>query len=721
MKKKLSSILLLSLCLIFILSAIPVSAKVPYQTYSYEQMGPVESPDAYVPERVLSAKSLMDSLENPGNEDSLYRYGDLKETFAFSQLADVFVDAQQWLYISDKVANRVMICDENYNLKYIVSTFINDQGIADSLEAPEGLFVTDTEIFVADSANSRIVIFDKVGNFKEIVPEPASEVMPEGNIYTPIAVAADKAGRIYVVSRTTNYGVISLNRDGSFNGFLGAQKTTPNLWQYFWRIFQTPEQIAATIKNVPTEYNNIAIDDGGFIYVTSSSIDPGSQAAANFSKDGRYSPVKKLNPNGTDVMRRTGFYGPSGEIRTMDLGVSKIKDVALGPNGMWSIIDDVRSRIYTYDQDGNNLFNFGDIGKLVGNIQKIAAVEYQGTNILAVDATENSIVIYKRTNYGALLDEALRNTLENKYQNAVNYFINILQMNNNYTQAYVGIGKSKMMSGEYTQAMSYFKYGYDRASYSEAYGEARKEWIEKYVYVIPVILIVVLFLISRFFKFANKVNKKGQVMKEKRTLLEEFLYAFHVIFHPFDGFWDLKHEKRGSFKGAILILGITILAFIYNTIGTGYLFGAHTANINYFMQINFVLMPVLLWTSANWGLTTLFDGEGSYKDVFVTTCYSLTPLPMLMIPSAMLKNVVTIEEAGLLDMVMTIAIVWMVMLLFFGTMVIHDYSLFKNMVTWAVTILGVAFIVFVVALFGLLVTQIVKLFVGIYVELSLRV
>ena len=240
MKTKLSKVLLLSLCLIFIAGIVPVSAKVPYGTYTNEKIGVMESPHAYVPERVLSAKSIIATLDNPGNGNAKYQYQDQAETFAFNQLADIFVDDLGWVYIADKGGDKVVICNENYELKYIITTFVNDQGVADSLDEPSGLFVNETEIFIADTANKRIVVFDKVGNFKEIISEPSSEAMPEDSVYTPVAVAVDKADRIYVISSTTHYGVISLNRDGSFNAFLGAQKTTPNLLQYFWRAFQTP-------------------------------------------------------------------------------------------------------------------------------------------------------------------------------------------------------------------------------------------------------------------------------------------------------------------------------------------------------------------------------------------------------------------------------------------------------------------------------------------------
>ena len=31
------------------------------------------------------------------------------------------------------------------------------------------------------------------------------------------------------------------------------------------------------------------------------------------------------------------------------------------------------------------------------------------------------------------------------------------------------------------------------------------------------------------------------------------------MFHPFDGFWDLKHEHRGSVKAAMVLLAMLVL------------------------------------------------------------------------------------------------------------------------------------------------------------------
>ena len=726
MNSKITKVLLVGLVLVMLIGTISASAITPYTTYTYGIDGyMMRSPDAYTPVKVINTDTLLASIDEDGgaseNAKQLYY-----KTGIFNGLTmpkDIFVDELGHLYIANTDSNQIVVTDEEFNLRLVIGSFTNKSGVPDSLKSPSGLFVNETEIYVADTGNSRIVIFDKLGNFVDIVPEPASEVLPANHVYTPVGVSVDKAGRVYVVSSTTNYGVISLNRDGSFNGFIGPQKVTYSALDYFLRLFKTAEQIAASEQNVSTEFNNICIDKDGFIYVTTNSIAEESISATD--KSGKYAPVKKLNPNGTDVMHRNGFFAPIGEVdmsstNASSSGPSSIVDVALGPNNTWSIIDQKRSRVFTYDSAGNLLFAFGDKGNQLGNIQNLVSIDYQGTNMLLLDRASNSITIYKRTGYGDLLNSAIKNIEDKQYEQAKNYYVAILQRNNNYDAAYVGIADSLYRDGKFLDAMKYYKYAYNTEDYSKAYQSYRKEWMEKNLWIVPLVLGVAIFAVMKFFKYANKVNKAGQKEKDHRTFGEEILYGFYIIFHPFDGFWDLKHEKRGSVRGAIFWLVVTSLTFVYQSVGKGYLSNPTGNTTSFFMAAVSILSPVLLWVIANWCITTLFEGEGSLKDVFIATCYSLVPLPLLIIPSVMVSNVLTLTELELVTMIESFAFIWLGMLIFFGMMVTHDYSLGKNVITSIVAIVGVAFIIFLAGLFSTLVVKVLAFFNQIYIELSQR-
>lgn len=738
MKFKTVKTLLIVALLFVMIGSLSVGAAVPYTTYTYSRGGRLlECPAAYVPVTVINGKSLQYSLSAEGGAGANAK---LLYTSAFSATdgtaielsnpADVFVDDLNHVYISDSGNNRIVVTDENYNVRLVISTFMNNFGVPDGLSDPNGLFVTESEIFVADKGNSRIVVFDKLGNFVDIVPEPASEVMPENHVYTPVAVAVDSAGRIYVVSSTTNYGILSLNRDGSFNGFVGAQKVTYNAFEYFWRMFQTEKQIAASATYVPTEYNNISIDADDFVFVTTASIDENQVTAAIRSKAADYATVKKLNPNGSDVMRRKGFFAPMGEVDFLNMargnarttGPSTVVDVAVGENGSWSLIDNKRSKVFTYDSDGNLLYAFGDFGDNVGNIQNLVAIDYQGTNILLLDKTLGTVTVYKRTDYGDLLAAAIQNNMDQNYSKAVNYYTRILQRNNNYDTAYIGIGQSLYREGRYVEAMQYYRYASDTENYSEAYQLYRKQWIEDHLWIFLIVLVVLIVGVVKFFGWAAKYNKKNTKDKEKRGFWEEVMYGFHIILHPFDGFWDLKHERRGSVRGAVFWMLIAALTFVYRAVGRGYLARGVVdgGTGSYIAAAMSIVLPVFLVAVANWCLTTLFDGEGSFKDVFIAASYSLVPLVILQIPCIALSNVLTLAEMDIVNMITSIAWVWVALLAFFGIMVTHDYTLGKNFITVIGTIIMVAVIMFVAVLFFGLITKIYSFGFNIYVEMSNR-
>lgn len=684
--------------LMLVTSVLPVFAASSYQTYTYTTFGiSAPSPDAYTPYKTYHAKDIGLAGANLDN------------------LTDIEVDDKNNVYLADPGNNRILILDPYLQYKSAIQTFVNEEGIRDKLAEPNGVFVTAEKIFVADTNNSRIVVFDRNGSFLYQLREPQSTVFPTGSIYKPIAIAVDNAERIYVVSSTTYMGVIVLDSQGEFQNFIGSQTVSVSALELMWRSFMSAKQRALTKKNVSTEYNNITIDEDGFVYVTTSSIKEESQYTS-IRGDTTYAPVKKLNASGTDVMTHNGFFGPYGEVATNaigrstnETGVSRVVDAAVGPEGTWSLIDDKRSRVYTYDDSGNLLFAFGAKGQMLGNLSTVSGITYQDSKILLLDKSDASITVFNRTEYGDVLISALQHNNDRQYDLAVSDWETILQYNNNFDTAYIGIGQSYFRSGNWSKAMEYFDFAADTDNYNNAFKMWRQEWISKYALVIPVVIIVFFVLLAKYFKWAGKVNKAATLKRGRRTYKEELLYSAHLIFHPFDGFWDLKHENRGSVRGALTFIGLTIVSFCFKYAG-----------INVFYEIIGVMLPIMLFVTANWCLTTLFEGEGSFKDIFVATGYAVAPLPFMTILSTALANVLTAEESGILTMINNIAYVWVGILLFFGVMITHDYQLGKNILTIIGTIVGMIVIVFLVALFGTLIGKIISFISNIITELSFR-
>ena len=740
--KKVTSIIALIFAFVMVL-ALPISASAPYQTYTYSIEGTaLYSPDAYTPTKNIDSAymGLTDKTVMSKHYPGLAGKELEAKAVAISNPSDIEVDDEGNVYIADTDNNRIVVLDRYYKLKFIIDTFINEQGVPDQLDAPQGVFITSDRvegeefhpgrIFVCDTNQNRIVTFDRNGGFMRVIPQPESELFDDGAVYKPVAVAVDKYDRLYVVSSTTYQGIIVMTDTGEFTGFIGAQKVSIGAWDRIWRRFQTDEQRALSETYVSTEFNNIALA-GEFIYVTTSSVDESKvlSSITSKSKSGDYAPVKMLNAAGTEIMARNGFFPPSGEVDNTKnqpsdtiFGASTVVDVAVGPEDTWSIIDQKRSKVFTYDTQGNLLFAFGDTGRQLGNISSkgLAGIVYQGDAMLLLDKTAKSFTVYQRTEYGDILIKALENQNNRLYDQAIDDWMEILKRNSNFDAAYIGIGNALYRSGKYEEAIDYYQAAYDTANYSKAYKEIRKEWISKYIILIPIFVVAVCLGCSLFLKYAKKVNKRVATSGQKRTYGQELLYAFHLIFHPFDGFWDLKHEKRGSVRAGATILVITILTFYYQAIGRGYILNPQGKYSSLFAVILSVTLPLALWIVANWCLTTLFDGEGSFKDIFIASTYSLLPVVLIFIPTTIASNVLISEEANILSVINTVGFIWVGILLFFGMMVTHDYSMGKNIGTTLGTLLGMVCIMFIALLFSTLLGKLVSFVTNIVTEIQFR-
>jgi tetratricopeptide (TPR) repeat protein len=584
-------------------------------------------------------------------------------------------------------------------------------------------------IWVCDTGSNRIVVFDEFGNFQRIVEEPESSLFDQDSVYKPVAMAVDAHNRLYVVSSTTYQGVIVMTDEGEFTGFIGAQAVQMSAWEIIWRRFQTKEQREASEQKVSTEFNNISINKNkGLVYVTTSTIEESAVSGAITGKDkkGTNSPVKLLNANGTEIMRRNGFWMPAGEIdfssRSTDeiTGVSTIIDAAVGPEDTWSIIDEKRNRIYTYDFDGNLLFAFGDNGTMLGNLGSIEAIAYQDTNMLVLDKTNDNITVFQRTEYGNILLQAIAAEATQDFDLAINLWTDVLKRNSNFDSAYVGIGQAMYRNKDYANSLTYFESAYDTDNWSNSYKELRKEWMSTYFLLLLLLIVGLIVVVMLFFKWMGKINKRVATSGKKRTFGQEIAYGFHIIFHPFDGFWDLKHEKRGSVRGAIFFIVLAIATFYYQAIGQGYLLDPYASLASVWAQVFGVLVPLFLFVLANWCLTTLFEGEGSFKDIFVAAGYCLLPIPLLVIPTTIYSNFCIGTETDIIGFISTFAFIWLGLLLFFGTMVTHDYSMGKNVITVVGTVVGMVFIMFLAVLFTTLVGKIVGLVTNIVDEIQYR-
>ncbi len=680
-KKYIFLLIALLMFLVQVREATAATAYVPYETYTYDSLGRYFiSPHAYEPDRVINAAGL-------GLEKALNSPG------------DIVTDVRGYIYVADTGNSRILVLDESCGLVRTIIGFTDRDGEEQTFNQPEGIFVTDDgSLYIADSKNRRIVILDIEGNFKAILEAPSSEVL-QGLIYEPSALAVDAYDRIYVIAKSTNMGVIALEADGTFAGFIGAEKTSGTFGDIISDLFRTDAQKARSSQNVPTEYNNITIDEKGFPYVTSSALDMGEQYSSMVNNDTSATPVKKLNPSGVDVLRRNGAFGQAGDIIFQGDG-SRFIDAAVGEDGTYSVLDATRSRIFTYDINGNLLYAFGGSGTQAGVFRKPSALCYHGSDILVLDSNTGAITVFTRTAYGDSIALALKYQNNRRYTEAAGQWHKVLELNSNFDQAYSGVAASYMRLEKYEAAMINYKLGNNLGGYRKAFTEYRKELMENYFLLVPAGIILIVLVIGMLIRQVKKVNALGWAKHGKRTLKEELCFSYYTMFHPFDGYYELKRDQHGGMRGALVILGLAVFNYLFREFASGYMVTGmvwkRISLYDAFMNVGFL---VLLWTAANWALTTLMDGKGRMRDIFIATCYSLMPMVLLGIPATILSNFVTSGELQFIFFINNLGLYWTVFLIFFGVLTTNEYSLGKNILTTLLSLIGMGFIAFIGILF----------------------
>lgn len=203
--------------------------------------------------------------------------------------------------------------------------------------------------------------------------------------------------------------------------------------------------------------------------------------------------------------------------------------------------------------------------------------------------------------------------------------------------------------------------------------------------------------------------------------LNDMRYALHVITHPFDGFWDLAHENKGNFAVATTFLVLFLITRVLKLLCTNFQFiSAPIQHINVFEEMASLLLPFLILCLANWSLTTLFDGKGTFRNIYIGMCYALVPYVLIQLPMILVSNMITFEESGFYTVLLGISVIWCVFLVFVGLMEIHDYGPAKTIAFLLFTVFGACVIIFLVLVFFSLLSDAIGYFVSMYREIMFR-
>lgn len=511
MPKKIKKLMvcLLAICLMAG-NTIGVLAEVPYRSYNYSFEGTkTDSPPGYVPTETITGYDLgISHFRNP---------------------QDLFVDHNHNIYVMDTDNARVVVMDSDFNLIRVMDQFTYN-GKPYQLRNPQGLFVSEKgEIFICskerlkedgslDESGGEVIVCDENGVISRTYGKPVTPYLDESKVFAPKKVVVDSQDVLYVLSDNINEGIVQMDPAGNFLGFFGAEKvamSAADIANYYWaKLFYSDAQweLATGLSFQPTEYSDMYIDDEDFIYTTN---------AYEKLETGQ---IKRLNPKGSNVLDATVKFGDLKETIKADETIVKQSfiDITADPEQFIFALDKNVGRVYVYNQSSELLMIFGDIGTRVGTFANPVSIENIDGKILVLDRDKANITVFEPTYYGEKVREGIMKYEKGLYEEALEPWREVRDMNSNYEYAYTGIGRAELLLEDYKTSMKDFKLANDRDGYSKAKKEDRTETARKnftLIFVIVVLLIVALIVYSKtktkikaYFK--NKFGRrKGGEMK----------------------------------------------------------------------------------------------------------------------------------------------------------------------------------------------------------------
>ncbi|MBP3391305.1 MAG: YIP1 family protein [Clostridia bacterium] len=673
MKTRFCKLIMVILLLSFVLSlGTAFQAKEPYASYYLSGNVAMKIPAPY---------EVVTVIDFPTTEE-----GRLKTP------TDMFIGSDDKIYITDTGNNRVVVinpADENglYTVDRIIQgTSTYAEGDMAALKDPSGIYVDDDgSIIVADQGNGRLVEYTKYGNFKYSYPTPSSDLLSSEFRYAPYRVTKDERGYLYVVNEADYNGVLMLDGDGTFRQYYGTNKVTLSLWESIARLLWNREDRKGSIVSLPYTFNNIFADDT-YIYATTTTVTPPQ--------------VRKINAGGTDVTYADYNFADQALLNTRNALSQIFCDVTVDNYNNMLILDQRYGRIYEYDENGVNLFAFSSTGSGYGQLSLPCSIEVDSMGrIYVLNKSSGTITVFKTTEFADLIHEANAHYADGDYDRAFPIWQTVLDKDSYYTLALQNMGMIHMREEDYDTAINYFYDAMDAANASEAFIEIRAEFLRENFSIILSVIVLLLILWIVLLTIARKRKKKRGNLPPKENFFTPIRQFFGrlggVIRHPVDTFEEIRYENKGSYADAFIIMVVYTIFSVVAEYCVSFIYrgGQPLEFINSWVTIGIAVLPWVVISIVNYGVTTIMYGEGRFRDVLIGGAYCHTPLLFLILPMSILTHALTLDEQSLYNLVFTIIYIWVGLLVFLCIKSVHGFHPVKAVVVFFMTAVGVLAVV----------------------------
>ena len=633
-----------------------IAYALPYGTETYGPEGAlVTSQPSYVPENRIR-------INNPNN----------------TRYEDMCIDDDERLYIVDNENKKIIIRDVNDETYLEEITEYTYESVVTTFNSPTGVTVNDNYIYVADGPANKILVFNRNDlSFDHAIVRPDSILVGSATKFIPIKVRADNSGNIYAVLESGDKGVMQLDNVGNFISYIGANHAEMSITKRIQEFFGIKDT-GLNVTGKPV--TNICLDNDGLLYTIT---------------NGDGNTLKKLNTTGNAILTMN-YNDPTTVSAFVDNDGNIFSVQSSGTVGYVTV----------YDSYGSLLFRFGgksDASLFGALINPVAACMDKKGHLIVLQKESNIICEYAPTYFANLVFKAVSYYKDGIYVGEAEEAWNeLLKYNSKFILAYKALARASMKKGDYNLALKQFKLAEDKAGYSDAFWQIRDNWIRNYLgwVILPIVFIVIAYIVLKLVdkkKPALFAKPKAFMGKVKNApVVNELGLMFTFMRNPRETIYEIKYKKRARVVGAIVLYVLFAVIQILKIYLTGYLFN-NVGRSDGLRTIIFSTAPLFILVLCNYYVSSVRDGEGKLKDIFISFIYALSPYIVFSLPLFLISNVITYNEQAIYFMVVGVVYAWCGINIVLTIMELHDYSLGKALINILLTlvcfVLALAFVI----------------------------
>ena len=702
MKKMLKVLCCITLALIMAVAGITASAESFQEKNGQGKTVLVQQKDVFVSNRYLQGQD--------------FGIGE------FNAINDICV-CGNYIYLLDSGNSRVVVLDNNYQFVRVIDSIKNGEEALD-LSSANGLYVTNSgAIYIADSTKQYVVVANADGIVKKIITKPDSPIIPDNLEFKAIKVVEDKDGFIFVLCKGVYYGALVFTQDYEFSGFFGANQTSATVFDaiknFFVNTLKSEAQYEFSLRELPYEFDDI-YEKGGFIYTATANSESGKGQ------------IRKLSYSGINILNRDGdsadnfAFGNGETIQLIDrtTAIEHFSAVAVDDKGYIYALDSTYGRVFVYDTGCNLVTAFGGgkgLGEQVGTFKNATELAINGKDILVVDSHTNSLTVFTLTDFGKLLFSAMEKTNNGDFEGAYPLWLNVKEQDGYNQLAYVGIANYYISIEDYKSALEYAKLGYERDIYERAFEQVRLNLLSEnfaIIFIVAIIAIIgiIVYLVWRK-KHPREKREPGIVLTSLLAPLRPIQTSLKIK--------TLRKQKSKQLNIYMFIaFGIMFLMFIGKVLETtwgGFMYSDYDPDkYNSAMVLITTVGIAVLWCVVNWGLCTLFEGKGTFKEIVIATGFALIPQIIYSIFFIIASQFLVYSEQVILTGAQSICWIITIVVLLVELTIIHDYSFFRAIGMGIVTILGMVLCAFLILLVLTLFQDVLEFIRSVYNEVVFR-